>query len=282
MADPYAALGTVATEAPAAPKQEADPYAALGKPAEQEKPAQAPAKKQKDEGYIGKAMNWAKSEGAKDDVQEYLRGGFLGRATNAVMGRAAAAMMGKPYDPDISQGTNKAKNIGGPQVEEHDPAFKEQMEQVWQVATTHPQQFAVEFAKSIGQDPELLFPGFWEYTPAKMAAVAAKIAEMGKAASVVTKVGGAAVRGAGVMTGAETLDEIAEGKLNSENIKAAAVQGAGFGVTSKALGSATKAVKKFLSPTGKVPSGKSFQDMMKEFQEEPKPAKEEPKKKADL
>ena len=278
MADPYAALGTVDPQ-PAAPKQEADPYAALGK-AEEPKQKQEMFKP-KEKGMIGqaqdaagKALDWATSDKAGDAIQNYLRGGYLGRATNSVMGRAAAYMMGKPYDPSIAQGQNKASNIEGPQPEEHDASFKEQMAEVYKVATTHPQQFLLEFAKSVGQDPELIFPGLWEYTPAKMAAAAAKIADMSKAAGTITTVGGVAVRGAGVMSGAETLTEVAEGKINKDQIESAAVQGAGFGVAAKGLNRAAKAVKKLLTPTGKATTGKSFKDLMEEVKDKPetKPA----------
>ena len=175
-----------------------------------------------------------------ESTQDFFKDGFLGRAAEGLAARAAFAKEGQTYKYEDWHPKEKEVSLG------------EGFKQMYKAATESPLSFLTTVAKSVGQDPELLFPGLWEYTPAKLAQVAAKVAESSKAANAVVGLGGVAVRGAAVMGGAESVTQLAEGRFNPSEIEHQAELGSVFGLANQAVAKGLGKLKSKATPTNKV------------------------------
>jgi hypothetical protein len=160
------------------------------------------------------------------DGKHFYEEGFLGRAAKG-LGEGVAKLV-------TDKATNEAlakKEAGDKKVDLPTPSFGESLKQMASQAAEHPLDTIGHFAEGMAADPELLFPGLWEFMPAKMAAIVAKGGATAEVAATATR----AVAIGGV---AETVAQLTEeGKLDPQKI---ANNAAMFGV----MGGVTHAVIK--------------------------------------
>jgi GNAT superfamily N-acetyltransferase len=191
------------------------------------------------------------------DGKHFYEEGFLGRAAKG-LGEGVAKLV-------TDKATNEAlakKEAGDKKVDLPTPSFGESLKQMASQAAEHPLDTIGHFAEGMAADPELLFPGLWEFMPAKMAAIVAKGGATAEVAATATR----AVAIGGV---AETVAQLTEeGKLDPQKIaNNAAMFGVMGGVTHaviKGAGTGFTSLKDtIVKPKEETHAGTSFEDFVK-------------------
>jgi hypothetical protein len=194
-------------------------------------------------------VNWA-GTGPELSVGEYFASGFAGRIGTGIAERTGL----KEKEPTVIE--------EGPI-----PSISESFKQFKDFAMENPWEAAKGMVYELGKDPELLYPGLWEYTPAKLASAVTKVTSsvakvspiLAKTVPIVTKT----TRGAAMGAGLETAAQAAESEdYRPQAIKNTAAMFGAFAGGTKAIGTVYKGVKEAI-PSAK-PKANIFTDLVKE------------------
>lgn len=193
-------------------------------------------------------VNWA-GTGPELSVGEYFASGFAGRIGTGIAERAG---LKEKESTVIEEGPI--------------PSVSESFKQFKDFAMENPWEAAKGIVYELGKDPELLYPGLWEYTPAKLATSLTKVATsaakvspiLSKTIPIVTKTTRGAAMGAGLETAAQTAETE---DYRPQAIKNTAAMFGAFSGGTKAIGTVFKGVKDTVTPKVKT---NIFEDLTKD------------------
>jgi hypothetical protein len=202
-------------------------------------------------------MNWA-GTGPELSVGEYFASGFGGRIVTGIAERTG--LKDKVSTKSLSDLITNPEEPPIPSVSESFKQFKDfAMENPWEAAKG--------VVYELGKDPELLYPGLWEYTPAKVASALTKVtASVAKVSPILSKtipIVTTGTRGAAMGAGLETAAQAAESEdYRPQAIKNTAAMFGAFAGGTKAIGTVYKGIKEAI-PSAK-PSLNIFDNIVKE------------------
>lgn len=198
-------------------------------------------------------VNWA-GTGPELSVGEYFASGFAGRIGTGIAERTG-------LKDKVS-----TKSLSDLIINPEEPSVSESFKQFKDFAMENPWEAAKGIVYELGKDPELLYPGLWEYTPAKLATSLTKVATsaakvspiLSKTIPIVTKT----TRGAAIGAGLETAAQTAETEdYRPQAIKNTAAMFGAFSGGTKAIGTVFKGVKDTVTPKVKT---NIFEDFTKD------------------
>ena len=195
-------------------------------------------------------INWA-GTGPELSVGEYFASGFAGRIGTGIAERTGL----KEKEPIVTE--------EGPI-----PSVSESFKQFKDFAMENPWEAAKGVVYELGKDPELLYPGLWTYTPAKVASALTKVtSSVAKVSPILSKtipIITTATRGASMGAGLETAAQAAESEdYRPQAIKNTAAMFGAFAGGTKAIGTVYKGIKEVI-PSAK-PKVNRFSDIVNEI-----------------
>lgn len=198
-------------------------------------------------------VNWA-GTGPELSVGEYFASGFAGRIGTGIAERTG-------LKDKVS-----TKSLSDLIINPEEPSVSESFKQFKDFAMENPWEAAKGIVYELGKDPELLYPGLWEYTPAKLATSLTKVATsvakvspiLSKTIPIVTKTTRGAAMGAGLETAAQTAETE---DYRPQAIKNTAAMFGAFSGGTKAIGTVFKGVKDTVTPKVKT---NIFEDLTKD------------------